>query len=150
MSATVKALHIVDAADLPEVLKGSTAMLVAFVDADGKVIELGGDGGGVAVTWATLGGKPAVIAAGADADAARTAIGAGTSSLAVGATAGAALAAAAAAGTSAEAARADHAHKRQTAAETSVSAGAGVVGATVQAAIADLAARVVVLESAAG
>lgn len=34
-----------------------------------------------AATWATLSGKPAVIAAGSDAAAARTAIGAGTSSL---------------------------------------------------------------------
>lgn len=44
-------------------------------------------GGGEAVTWATISGKPAVIAAGADAAAARTAIGAGTSSLALGTTA---------------------------------------------------------------
>lgn len=38
-------------------------------------------------TWANLGGKPAVVAAGADAAAARTAIGAGTSSLVIGTTA---------------------------------------------------------------
>lgn len=46
----------------------------------------------VSVDWASVTGKPAVIAAGADAAAARTAIGAGTSSLTLGTSAGTALA----------------------------------------------------------
>ncbi len=45
----------------------------------------------VSVDWASVTGKPAVIAAGADAAAARTAIGAGTSSLTLGTGAGTAL-----------------------------------------------------------
>ncbi|PYE89599.1 hypothetical protein [Phyllobacterium leguminum] len=43
-------------------------------------------------TWDTLGGKPAVIAAGSDQAAARTAIGAGTSNLTIGTTAATAMA----------------------------------------------------------
>lgn len=82
---------------------------VVFVDEAGVPVPPGG-GESEPVTWGTLPGKPAVIAAGADADAARTSIGAGTSSVVVGSTAGAALAAAGAAGSSAQAARADHVH----------------------------------------
>lgn len=48
--------------------------------------------GGEAATWATLSGKPAVIAAGATQAEARTAIGAGTSSLSIGTTAATAMA----------------------------------------------------------
>lgn len=48
--------------------------------------------GGDAVSWSTLPGKPAVIAAGATQTEARTAIGAGTSSLAIGTTATTAMA----------------------------------------------------------
>ena len=47
---------------------------------------VGGGGDGSTVTWSTLSGKPAVIAAGANAAAARAAIGAGTSSLELGTT----------------------------------------------------------------
>lgn len=54
----------------------------------------GGGGESTPVTWATLSGKPAVIAGGADQAAARAAIGAGTgnSNLAIGTTATTALA----------------------------------------------------------
>lgn len=90
-----------------------------------------GGGGGEApeaATWATLPGKPAVIAAGADQAAARGAIGAGTgngtSNLVVATTAPAALAAAAAVGTGTTAARADHVHPLPTA------AGVGAAAAT--------------------
>lgn len=102
----------------------------------------------------------------ADAAAARTAIGAGTgngtSSLVVATTAPAALAAAAAVGTGTTAARADHVHPFPTAAQVgaaatshnqaattvTVAASAGIVGANVQLVLADLAARIVALESA--
>lgn len=137
---------------------------VAFFDSDGNPVDVGGGVGEVA-TWATLAGKPAVIAAGADAAAARAAIGAGTgngtSSLAVATTAPAALGATAAVGTGTTAARADHVHALPTAAQVgaaatshthaatavTVAAGAGIVGANVQLVLADLAARVVALEA---
>lgn len=138
---------------------------LVLVNEDGTPWVPGG-GGGEAATWATLQGKPAVIAAGADAAAARAAIGAGTgsSSLAVATTAPAALAAAAAVGTGTTAARADHVHPLPTAAQVgaaatshnqaattvTVAAGAGIVGANVQLVLADLAARVVALEGAGG
>lgn len=136
---------------------------IALVSEDGAPWAPGG--GGEAATWATLPGKPAVIAAGADAAAARTAIGAGTgngtSNLAVATTAPAALAAAAAVGTGTTAARADHVHPLPTAAQVgaaatshthvatavTVAASAGIVGANVQLVLADLAARVVALET---
>lgn len=119
-----------------------------------------------AATWANIAGKPAVIAAGSDAAAARAAIGAGTgngtSNLAVATTSPAALASAAAVGTATTAARADHVHPFPTAAQigaastshtqaattVTVAAGEGIVGANVQAVLADLAARIVALESA--
>lgn len=51
-----------------------------------KLSDLVSGGGGGAVAWADITGKPAVIAAGANQAAARTAIGAGTSNLEIGTT----------------------------------------------------------------
>lgn len=104
----VRVMRIVSV-DPAAVLDGQGVGLCRFVDADGKPVDITG-GGGVAVTWDDLPGKPAAIAAGADAAAARTAIGAGTSSVTVGTDAPKALATAAAAGTGAKAAREDHVH----------------------------------------
>lgn len=126
----------------------------------------GGEGGSVTsedITDASQVGRDVLTAA--SATAARTAIGAGTgsSNLAVGTTAGAALASAGAAGSSSQAARADHVHPYPTAAQigaaatthnqaattVTVAAATGIVGANVQLVLADLAARVVALETAA-
>lgn len=75
--------------DIPEDAKiligiGNNVFRVTKAELEAQV----GGGGGDAVTWDTLGGKPAVIGAGATAAAARTAIGAGTgnSNLALGST----------------------------------------------------------------
>lgn len=68
---------------------GHPAMHNELVDAITEVREVVDDVetvAGTAPTWASVTGKPAVIAAGADASAARTAIGAGTSNLALGTT----------------------------------------------------------------
>lgn len=123
-------------------------------------------GGSSSVAWSDVTDKPAVIAAGTDAAAARTAIGAGTgngtSNLVVATTAPAALAAAAAVGTGTTAARADHVHPFPTAAQVgaaatthnqaattvTVTAIPNLTGANVQLALADLAARLKVLEDA--
>lgn len=125
-----------------------------------------GGGGGGAVSWNDVADKPAVIGAGATQALARTAIGAGTgngtSNLAVATTAPAALASTAAVGTGTTAARADHVHALPTAAQVgaaatshtqaattvTVAASTGIVGANVQLVLADLAARIVALESA--
>ncbi|GIQ70755.1 hypothetical protein DUZ99_02035 [Xylanibacillus composti] len=93
--------------------------------------EGGGNGGQTTVTWADVQGKPAVIAAGADQAAARAAIGAGTSSLAIGTTADTAAAG-------------NHTHTADTITTAAIT---GVTGSNVQAVIAELAARIVALES---
>lgn len=115
------------------------------------------------ITDATTVGRNVLTAA--DAAAARTAIGAGTgngtSSLVVATTAPAALAVAGAVGVGTTAARADHVHIFPTAAQVgaaatthnqaattvTVTASPGIVGANVQLVLADLAARVVALET---
>lgn len=125
------------------------------------------EGSSSTVAWGDITSKPAVIAAGVDAAAARTAIGAGTgngtSNLVVATTAPAALAAAAAVGTGTTAARADHVHPLPTAAQVGAAAAThnqaattvtvaaipNLTGANVQLALADLAARLKVLEDAA-
>lgn len=131
-------------------------------------VELHGSGGGSqSVSWPDVTDKPAVIAAGSTQAAARTAIGAGTgngtSNLAVATTAPAALGAAAAVGTATTAARADHVHVFPTAAQVgaapathnqaattvTVAAIPNLTGANVQLALADIAARIKVLEDAA-
>lgn len=125
---------------------------VAFFNPDGTPLEISGGEGG-SVTWANIPDKPAVVAEGATQAAARDAIGAGTSSLAVSTTAPAAPAAAAAVGTGTTAARADHAHVRQTGAQTLLTgyvagtASAVAAGDTANAAIAKLEARIIALEA---
>ncbi|MCY4781704.1 hypothetical protein ORI89_18785 [Sphingobacterium sp. UT-1RO-CII-1] len=57
------------------------------VDKYADLRAIGGGEQGDTVTWSTLSGKPAVIAAGADAADARNSIGAGTSDLVIGTTA---------------------------------------------------------------
>lgn len=95
-------------------------------------------GGTASIAWGDVTGKPAVIAAGADQASARTAIGAGTSNLAIGTTATTAL-------------KGDTAiPSAATMALTGFTAGtAGAVSAsdTVNAALAKLEARLVVLET---
>lgn len=125
------------------------------------------ESGSSTVAWGDITSKPAVIAAGADAASARAAIGAGTgngtSNLVVATTAPAALAATAAVGTGTTAARADHVHPLPTAAQVGAAAAThnqaattvtvaaipNLTGANVQLALADLAARLKVLEDAA-
>lgn len=84
--------------------------------------------------WDDVTGKPAVIAAGADAAAARTAIGAGTSNLTIGTTASTAAAG-------------NHTH---TAAAVTATAIAPGTATNVQDILAELAARITALETAAG
>lgn len=145
----------------------ATATGEASAAPDGAIpIDLyGASSGGEATAWGDITGKPAVIGAGESQAAARAAIGAGTgngtSSLAVATTAPAPLAAAASVGTGTTAARADHVHALPTAAQigaaatshnqaattVTVAASSGIVGANVQAVLADLAARIVALEA---
>jgi len=129
----------------------------------------GGAGGDVA--WADVTGVPAALTAAQAAatpsiralgTSATTALAGNTVIPAVATTAPAALGATAAVGTGTTAARADHVHIFPTAAQVgaaatnhtqaattvTVAAGAGIVGANVQLVLADLAARVVALETA--
>lgn len=80
--------------DLGTIAAGGASTMAQLTDVDatgaaaGQAVIRQGDGTYKveAVAWANVGGKPAVIASGADAAAARSAIGAGTSSLAIGTT----------------------------------------------------------------
>ncbi|RDI13455.1 hypothetical protein DEU38_13430 [Rhodococcus sp. AG1013] len=102
---------------------------IVLVDANGDPISIGG---GAAVTWANISGKPAVVAAGADAPAARAAIGAGTSSIALGSTAS-------------TASPGNHAHAASAVTATAIAPGTAT---NVQGILAELAARIAALEAA--
>lgn len=120
--------------------------------------DVPGAGGGVAVTWGTLAGKPATFPPTVGTTAS-TALAGNTALVAVATTAPAALAAAAAVGTGTTAARADHAHAFPTAAQVgaaavshtqaattvTVAAVAGLTGANAQLAFADLQAQLTAL-----
>jgi len=70
---------------------GRSLMQVADASSARDLIGAGTGSGSSDISWGTIPGQPAVIAAGASAQAARAAIGAGTSSLALGTAAGTAL-----------------------------------------------------------
>lgn len=125
--------HINQARPAPAELPDNALVLVEIQNDvfQVKASELGG--GGDAVTWGNLPGKPAVIAAGADEAAAREAIGAGTSNLTLGSGAN-------------QAAAGNHSHAFSTLSGTVDDAS----GSNLQAILADLAARIAAIEAAAG